>query len=167
MRKQLLSAISLCALLATAAHGAGGTRHAARVTPPAARPLVVQDEKAQKSVPKKGDTVVAVGCARGGTLESQETRLAEEDTVSVDWPIIYRLTGDKELLKQLKSDHSKHLEEITGVLKSRLPDDKGRGRPIGNTRIFIGVGPGNASQQQALPVLEVKSVKHVAPNCGK
>jgi hypothetical protein len=131
--------------------------------------LAVSAQEPAPRRPQKGDTVIAVGCMKGSALEAQETRLAtaaaDDDSARIEAPITYRLTGDKELLKQLKAAHSSHLEEITGVLKSRLPDERGRGKQLGRTGIYVGLGTPNASQPPALPVLEITSFKHLATDC--
>jgi hypothetical protein len=122
--------------------------------------------------PKKGDTIIVEGCLRGGTLES--TRTSTKDTTgTLDTALIYRLTGDKKILKKMREDHEGEVVEVTGELKSTLPVSDGRGTQIGRTRIYIGgtaSRPGAPIQQsevnRSIPVLQLKSYEGRAVKCG-
>lgn len=130
------------------------------------------DEKPDKA-PVKGDEIVVRGCISGSMLQSFDTRRTD-DAGKLTGAITYRLIGPRQVLRTLRNDHDKHLENVTGILKSDLPDDaRGeRGKRIGNTRVFIGIGapgqrgnsPGDAMSH--MPVLEVISFEHVAGSCG-
>jgi hypothetical protein len=148
------STLTLCFVVVAAVAAQQGT-------PPENRP------------PKKGDTIFVEGCLRGGTLESTRTSLTRDSTGTLDTFLIYRLTGDKKILKKMKADHEGEVVEVTGVLKSTLPVADGRGAQIGNTRVFIGGGssrPGSPVQQsevnRSIPVLEMKSYEGRAVKCG-
>ena len=55
--------------------------------------------------------------------------------------VTYRLTGDKKALKQMKQDHDGHVDIVTGILKSDLPQQNTpQGKRVGNTRITVGAG---------------------------
>lgn len=130
------------------------------------------DEKPDKP-PVKGDEIVVRGCVSGSMLQSFDTRRID-NTGELTGAITYRLTGPRQIVRALRSDHNKHIEDVTGILKSDLPDDANgaRGKRIGNTRVFIGIGapgqrgnsPGDAMPH--MPVLEVISFEHVAGSCG-
>jgi hypothetical protein len=123
----------------------------------------VQQETPPSKVPQKGDTIVVKGCLKGSSLESTETAILDsEATMMTD--LVYRLTGDKDLLKQMRQKHEGEVIEVTGVLKSTLPPaGEIRGKTIGRTRITVGVGsshvgsPANAEANRSIPVLSVKS----------
>lgn len=122
-------------------------------------------EKAHEGRPKKGDTVVARGCVASGVVDGADL-VDEEGRVRYAVPMTYRLTGDKKLLKTLKEEHARHLDLLTGVLKSDLQDERrAAGARIGNTRIGLGVPDPNPSNRQVLPVLEVKSFEHRDVRC--
>jgi hypothetical protein len=119
--------------------------------------------------PKRGETVVALGCVKGSVLESTDTE-STDGTGRLTQLVTYRLTGDKDVLKVLKREHDGHIEEITGVLKSELATNEKRGKQFGKTRIVVGVGPSaraDGQQPQPLPVLSVKSFRHIAASCGR
>ena len=133
---------------------------------------VPAQEKAKPRLPKKGDEVIVKGCLDGLVLTATETSLASEEDPPLLTPMTYQLKGDKDLLKQLRSENEGRLVEVTGLLKSVLPlDDAHRGLKVGKTRIIVGSGsttgdrmaPGN---YQSLPVLEVKSFMGIKVICG-
>ena len=129
-------------------------------------------ERTPSGPPAKGDEVVVVGCITGPAVEAQETRHVGQET-GIDRAITYRMSGKKDLVKRLREDHDGHLEELTGVLRSALPDaSQQRGAQIGRTRIFVGGSSGrrspmdNAMPAQHLPVLEVKASRHINGRCN-
>ncbi len=122
----------------------------------------VQQEAPPAKIPQKGDTIVVKGCLKGSSLEATETAILNSDA-TLSTPLVYRLTGDKTLLKQMRQ-HDNKVVEVTGVLKSTLPPaTEIRGKTIGKTRITIGVGsshvgsPASAEANRSIPVLEVKN----------
>jgi hypothetical protein len=127
-------------------------------------------ERSTDRFPKKGDSIVVHGCLKGRALESTETGLADGDArMPTTW--VYRLSGNKDVLKKLRDEHEGAVVEVTGILKSMLPAGDG-GKMVGNTRVRIGiVNPNDTSQASAeanrsLPVLEVKSYEGVSVKCG-
>ena len=128
---------------------------------------IQQDNPAK--IPQKGDTIVVKGCLKGSSLESTETGVADADARMIT-ALVYRLTGDKDLLKQMRKEHDGQLIEATGILKSNLPAGDGRGKTIGKTRITIGIGsshvgsPASAEANRSIPVLEVKSYEGASIN---
>jgi hypothetical protein len=129
--------------------------------------LVAQQEAPAEKPPKKGDRVVVVGCLNGPMLEANEIRSADA-TEAYPLTAGFRLTGDKKLLKKMRSEEDGRLVEVTGVLKSELPDGDTRpGKQVGKTRIVIGT-PQSTQQQtsRALPALEVKSYEARVVSCG-
>ena len=131
--------------------------------------LTTQEESSAQKPPKKGDRVVVVGCLSGPVLEASEIRQADANGT---YPLTlgFRLTGDKKLLKQMRNEEDGKVVEVTGVLKSELPDrDERPGAQVGKTRIVIGGGTPQGVQQQtsrALPALEVKSYEARVASCG-
>ena len=126
-----------------------------------------KQDRAQKEAkpPKRGDTVVAKGCLKGGVLESSDlTSGSGGDYIEMT---TYRLTGDKESLAEIRKDHDGHLDVITGELRTDLPKAT-RAAKIGNSRISVGVGPSRGMMPEPLPpmpVLKVKSFEHTGIDC--
>ena len=130
--------------------------------------LVAQQDSPADKPPKKGDRVVVVGCLSGPVLESNEIR-SRDATETYPHTVGFRLTGDKKLIRQMRDEENGKVVEVTGVLKSELPDrDTRPGKQVGKTRIVIGVGTPQSMQQQtsrALPALEVKSYEARVASC--
>ena len=131
-----------------------------------ALPAAHQDRPADKP-PRKGDRVVLRGCVNGPLLEGIEAGGAAAPILPPG--LTFRLSGDKKLLKQLRTEEDGRKVEITGVLKSDLPQEGSLGARVGKTRIGVGVGSADTMQQQApphRPVIEVKSFEPLAVSCG-
>ncbi|MGB2716855.1 MAG: hypothetical protein WBC51_21920 [Vicinamibacterales bacterium] len=132
----------------------------------------IDQEKTPAKIPQKGDTIIVKGCLRGSALESTETGLLDSEARMMT-ALVYRLTGDKSALKQMRQEYDGHVVEATGILKSTLPPaDDIRGKTIGRTRIRIGVAspsvgsPVNSEANRSIPVLEVKSYEGFPVKCG-
>ena len=85
--------------------------------------------------------------------------------------VTYRLTGDKKALKQMKQEHDGHVDIVTGILKSDLPQENTPlGKQVGNTRITVGAGaqPTNdPTAPQYLPALQFKALEHTGVTCRR
>ena len=142
---------------------------AASVVPPA--PGEKQDQKKQErkdpetKLPGRGDIVMARGCIRGGLLESGS--LSTPGGGDYSELLSYRLTGEKEILEEIKKEHDGHDDVITGELRTDMPNAP-RGKTIGNTRITIGFGPSRGTMPEPpppMPVLKVTDFEHTGVNC--
>ena len=129
-------------------------------------------EKPGVKTPQKGDSVVVKGCLRGNSLESTETGVVDADAPMMT-SHVYRLTGNKGTLKNLRAEHDGKVVEVTGILKSNLPSaDEERGLTVGRTRVRVGVGsgapgsPAHSGVNRSIPVLEVKEYEGVGVQCG-
>jgi hypothetical protein len=130
--------------------------------------LPAQQKDAAEKPPRKGDRLVVRGCLNGPLLEGIEASGAANAPL-LPPGVTFRLSGDKKLLKQLRAEENGRKVEITGILKSELPQESGVGARVGNTRIGVGVGTPDRMQQQTpphRPVIEVKSFEPLAVSCG-
>lgn len=122
------------------------------------------------SAPKRGDTIIVRGCIVGGTIESSETSVADSSGTYSSF-VVYRVAGEKKLVNQIKKEHDGHVDILTGILKSDLPDQAGsKGKRIGNTRITIGIGePPRTDPRKPnfMPVLNVKEIEHTGASCHR
>ena len=131
--------------------------------------LMAQQDTPAEKPPKKGDRVVVLGCLSGPVLEASQIRSADA-TTNHPLTVGFRLTGEKKLIREMRDEENGKVVEVTGVLKSELPDrDTRPGKQVGKTRIVVGVGTPQSMQQQtsrALPALEVKSYEARVVSCG-
>src|SRR5690349_6746888 len=89
--------------------------------------LAAQDKSRDPmGIPKKGDPVVLKGCLRGAALEATDVG-AEDSSAPLLSGLTFRLTGKKDLLKEMKQKHDGHLVEVRGTLKSDLQPQAGYG----------------------------------------
>jgi hypothetical protein len=125
-----------------------------------------KDEKKER--PKRGDIVLARGCVRGGVLESASLASPSGSDHRVEL-ISFRMTGDRKLLDEIRKDHDRHGDIITGELRTDLPmGTETLGKKIGNTRIVIGAGPSRPMMPEGpppMPVLKVTSFEHTSASC--
>jgi hypothetical protein len=134
--------------------------------------LVAQDKKDPSALPKKGDAVILNGCFRGGALEATDVSAGEDAATPLLSGQTFRLTGKKDVLKEMKEKHDGHLLEVRGKLKSDLQAPAGYGAKVGNMRITIGgpasgAGARDAANQRALPVVEVSAFAGLGTPCGR
>lgn len=130
-----------------------------------------QDQVPKETIPAKGDTIIVRGCLEGPFLQSTETRTFD-DTGRMSTPVSYQLKGDKTLLRRLRGQYDGQIVEVTGILKSTMPQpDPKRGTRVGRTRITIGVGRSSvdprAPSREALPELEVKEYEGAGIRCKR
>ena len=132
---------------------------------------VAAQEGEKTNVPTKGETILVKGCLQGPLLLATETRALDE-TGTLSTALTYQLKGKKDTLKQLREKFDGRLVEVTGVLKSTLPQPNAtRDVRVGKTRIAVGMGapPQDrmaAGVNESLPVLEVKSFDGSMVSCG-
>ena len=107
-------------------------------TPPPDPPAAPTQEV--KKVPSDSVEIVTAGCLKGRVFTA--TGRPEEESTRRGPSIIglsFRLSGKKEVMKQVK-EHDGHFVEVNGlVLKSSIAGPA-PGARIGNTRVTIGAG---------------------------
>jgi hypothetical protein len=132
-----------------------------------------QDKEKQSTseLPKKGDAVTLKGCFRGGALEATDVGRDGEGLT----PLLgttFRLTGKKDVLKEMKEKHDNQLLEVRGTLKSDLQPQAGYGTNLGRMRVTIGGPTGSpdareSTNQRSLPVVEVSAFDGTETPCGR
>ena len=136
-------------------------------------PLAAQDKpRDPTAIPKKGDPVVLKGCLRGAALEATDLG-AEDSSTPLLSGLTFRLTGKKDLLKDMKQKHDGRIVEVRGTLKSDLQPQTGYGTNVGGMRITIGGPAGGASgareaeTRRSLPVVDVSGFDGSETGCGR
>ena len=130
-----------------------------------------KDRKDTSPLPKKGDAVAVKGCFRGGAVEATDVG-ADGEGFTPLLGTTFRLTGRKDVLKEMKAKHEGRLVEVRGKLKSDLDQPAGYGTNLGRMRVTIGGPAGNpgardAANQRALPVVEVSGYQGTETPCGR
>ena len=128
-------------------------------------------EKTQEhpKVPKDSIMLVVTGCLKGRVLAVSDVR--QEDTQS--GPIVksksFRVSGKKEVMKDVK-DNDGHLVDVTGIVKKSSliePGIKvGKSVTIGGGPPVAGSGSTTPIPNEYIPVLDAESVRTRASSCG-
>jgi hypothetical protein len=119
----------------------------------------------QRSDPKEpaSDMVAVRGCVVAGafTTASRAGVTTERAT--------YRLTGPRELMKQLRKEHEGHFEEVTGRMKGDAAGQAVRKKKVGKVAVIVGAGRGvsdNGTEETFdPPSIEVASFRHLDDRC--
>jgi hypothetical protein len=130
-----------------------------------------KEKKDTSDLPKKGDAVAVKGCFRGGAVEATDVG-ADGEGFTPLLGTTFRLTGRKDVLKEMKEKQEGRLVEVRGRLKSDLQQQAGYGTNLGRMRVTIGgptgsPGARDAANQRALPVLEVSGFEGTGTPCGR
>jgi len=128
-------------------------------------------EKTQEhpKVPKDSIMLVVTGCLKGRVLAVSDVR--QEDTQS--GPIVksksFRVSGKKEVMKDVK-DNDGHLVDVTGIVKKSSliePGIKvGKSVTIGGGPPVAGSGGTTPIPNEYIPVLDAESVRTRASSCS-
>src|SRR5689334_5907479 len=66
---------------------------------------------------KKGDTIIIQGCVSGPLLKDVRHQKSEGLT-GAETSVVYKLVGEKKLVRLIQKEHQDQLLEITGVVES-------------------------------------------------
>ena len=137
---------------------------------------VVASAQKDTPIPKSpgGDYPVTVaGCISGTRLLVTGGASATTDTASAAIGASeYVLDGPRELLRQIRKEHDRHYEEVSGIAKIERGTSGDRvhvaEKPIPKGRVVLGAREESGGPQRApQPVrLIVKSVRHISASCA-
>jgi hypothetical protein len=117
---------------------------------------------------KKGDTIVVQGCVSGPLLKDLRHQKSEQLT-KAETSLVYRLVGDKKLLKIIQKEHQDQVLEVTGLIESN-PNNTSttHTKEMGRVRLYVGTGEQEVSQANkppTYPILRVTSFEVLRTNC--
>ena len=120
-------------------------------------------------VPKDSIMLVVTGCLKGRVLAVSDVR--QEDTQS--GPIVkaksFRVSGKKDLMKDVK-EYDGHLVDVTGIVKKSALLESGvhvgRNVTIGGGPPVAGSGTATPVPTEYIPVIDAESVRSRATSCG-
>jgi hypothetical protein len=112
------------------------------------------------------DVVSLKGCIRGGALTH-----VEGDQVGRTHDRTYRLTGPKEMLRQIKTEHSGHYVEVTGRIHD-FDDPRAtvrKRKKLGQVTVTADASRGSRERLggHVIPLIDVVSFQHLSSSCGR
>lgn len=125
-------------------------------------------EEGPLSASSKGDTIVVQGCVSGPLLKDLRHQKSEQLT-KAETSLVYRLIGDKKLLKIIQKEHQDQVLEVTGAITSN-PNNTSvtHTKEMGRMRVYVGAGEQETSQPNkppTYPTLRVESFEVLRTNC--
>jgi hypothetical protein len=116
---------------------------------------------------KKGDPIVIQGCVSGSLLKDLRHQKTEAVT-GAETAVVYRLIGEKKLLRIIQKEHQDQVLEVIGVAESNHDNTATHTKEMGRVRLFVGAGEQETSQPgkpPSYPTLRVTSFEVLRPNC--
>lgn len=117
---------------------------------------------------KTGDTVVIQGCVSGSLLK--DLRHQKTDALSgAETSVVYRLIGEKKLLRIIQKEHQDQVLEVTGLVESNATTNSTTHvKDMGKLKVFVGAGEQETSQANkppSYPTLRVTSFEVLRRDC--
>jgi hypothetical protein len=117
---------------------------------------------------KKGDTIVVQGCVSGPLLKDLRHQKTEPIT-GAETSMVYRLTGEKKLLKIIQKEHQDQVLEVVGLVESNPTNtSQTHTKDMGKLRLFVGAGEQETAQPgkpPTYPTLRVESFEVLRRDC--
>jgi hypothetical protein len=116
---------------------------------------------------KKGDTIVVQGCVSGSLLKDLRHQKTEAVT-GAETAVVYRLIGEKKLLRIIQKEHQDQVLEVVGVVESNPNNTSTHTKEMGRLRVLVGAGEQETSQPgkpPSYPNFRVTSFEVLRPNC--
>jgi hypothetical protein len=132
--------------------------------------LAAQEER---PVPKDSVRVSIPGCSKGSAFVVTESPEGERTSIEIKAGRRFRLTGQKELLNEIKAREG-YMIEVTGIIRRNDLQGPG-GISLGGGRVRIGGGPPvagsgqdvNRAPQSANAILDVEGFRPLGEPCPK
>jgi hypothetical protein len=116
---------------------------------------------------KKRDTIVVQGCVSGSLLKDLRHQKTEAVT-GAETTVVYRLIGEKKLLRIIQQEHQDQVLEVMGVVESNPDKTSTHTKEMGRVRVFVGAGEQETSRpgkSSSYPTLRITSFEVLRPNC--
>jgi hypothetical protein len=136
-----------------------------------AAPLGHQEQEKPK-IPKDSIQVVVNGCLKGRVLAASNVRQTDIESGVEVRQHSFRLTGKKDLMKEVKADDGQRVQ-VTGLI--RKSDLYQQGMRFKGGRVVIGGGKSSGSPSgsqipdpvENVAVMDVTNVQPLGGSCGK
>jgi len=124
---------------------------------------------ADQPEPERGSVAIR-GCVAGDTITSVSPDTIDSGSVLVAGRM-YRLTGNRRLLNQIRTEHDGHLLDVTGEIKGGAePPMATHRKKLGKATIYVGRGQSAVSPPPSgpeLPTLKIEGFRLVQTNCPR
>jgi hypothetical protein len=125
-------------------------------------------ETGSDALAKSGDLIVVQGCVSGPLLKDLRHKKSEALT-GAETVMVYRLVGEKKLVKIIQKEHQDQVLEVTGVVESNPTNTSTtHTKKMGKLRVFVGGGEQETSQPgkpPSYPTLRVESFEVLRRDC--
>lgn len=124
---------------------------------------------ADRPKPEHGSVAIR-GCVAGDTITSVSPDTIDSASVAVAGRM-YRLTGNRRVLNQIRTQHDGHLLEVTGEIAGGTePPMVMHRKKLGKTAIYVGKGQTAVSPPPSgpqMPTLKVDGFRLIQTNCPR
>ena len=134
---------------------------------------IIAAAQEEKPVPKDSVRVSIPGCSKGSAFVVTESPEGERTSIEIKTGRRFRLTGKKDLLKEIEAREG-YVIEVTGIVRRNDLQGPG-GISLGGGRVRIGGGPPvagsgqdpNRAPQSANAILDVEGFRPLGQPCPK
>jgi hypothetical protein len=117
---------------------------------------------------KNEDIIVIQGCVSGSLLK--DLRHQKTEAVSgAETSVVYKLVGEKKLVRIIQKEHQDQVLELTGVIESNATTTSTtHTKEMGKLRVFVGAGEQETAQPgktPTYPTLRVISFEVLRRDC--
>lgn len=117
---------------------------------------------------KNRDLIVVQGCVSGPLLKDLRHKKSEP-LVGAETSMVYRLVGEKKLLRIIQKEHQDQVLEVIGVVESNPTNTPTtHTKEKGKLRVFVGTGEqetAQAGKSPSYPTLRVEAFEVLRRDC--
>ena len=135
----------------------------------AAAPIAAPQQEEHRKIPKDSIEVTATGCLTGRALAVSDVRQTDVQSGPIIRQRAFRLSGKKDLMKQVKEADGQRVEVVGLIRKSALMEP---GMRFKGGRIVLGGGSAGGTAGAGIPdpadntvVMDVSAVRMVGGSC--
>jgi hypothetical protein len=115
----------------------------------------------------KHEAIVIRGCVSGPLLRELRVQQSHMPSEKPETAVVYRLTGEKQLLQLIREEHEDQLLEVAGEITSNTTGTV-RSKEIGRLRVYATDGRSEVTEQgkpESYPTLRVTSFEVIRSTC--
>ncbi len=114
----------------------------------------------------KTEAIVIRGCVSGPLLRELRVQKSHMEIEPAETAVVYRLTGDKKLLRLIQKEHQDQLLEVAGEITSNSTGMT-RSKEMGRLKVYATDGRPEVTKGRpdSYPDLRVTSFEVIRPHC--